>query len=101
MVQQASQPHELNIMFNAEKEATRADWAHIFLSVLPTLPLGAEHGSPKAGRIASALRAAAASAMTRHGTELRKTAVAQWEIRLRVEDGTGAWRLVVSLPTGV
>ena len=38
--------------------------------------------------------------MSRHGTDLRRTAVAQWEVRLRVNDNSGAWRLVVSLPTG-
>jgi len=26
--------------------------------------------------------------------------VAQWEVRLRVPDASGAWRLVISTPTG-
>ena len=85
---------------SAEKEATRADWAHIFLAVLPVLPLGTSTTPSDSAKIAAALRAAAAAAMARHGAELRRTAVAQWEIRLRVGDNSGAWRLVVSLPTG-
>ena len=37
----------------------------------------------------------------RYGTALRKAAVAEFEVRLRVGDNSGAWRLVVSSPTGV
>lgn len=78
-------------------EAARADWAHVFLSVLPQLPLGAPADE---GRIAAALRAAGATVMARYGAGLRRAAVAQLEIRLPVPDASGAWRLVVSSPTG-
>ena len=82
----------------AEKgEAARPDWAHVFLSVLPTLPLNALADE---ARIAAALRSAGATVMARYGATLRRAAVAEWEVRLRVPDGSGAWRLVVSSPTG-
>ncbi len=82
----------------AEKgEAARPDWAHVFLSVLPTLPLNTLADE---ARIAAALRSAAATVMARYGASLRRAAVAEWEVRLRVPDGSGAWRLVVSSPTG-
>ena len=73
------------------------DWAHVFLSVLPTLPLNT---ATDEARIAAALRAAGATVMARYGAALRRAAVAEWEVRLRVPDGSGAWRLVVSSPTG-
>ena len=83
---------------SAEKgEAARPDWAHVFLSVLPTLPLNTLADE---ARIAAALRSAAATVMARYGASLRRAAVAEWEVRLRVPDGSGAWRLVVSSPTG-
>ena len=44
-------------------------------------------------------RAAAAGIAARAGPLLRRAAVAQWEVRLRVVGG-GAWRIVASLPTG-
>ena len=68
--------------------------------MLPSLPLGTQGCSGEVVRIAAALRAAAAAAMGRHSSALRRAAVAQWEVRLRVNDHSGAWRLVVSLPTG-
>lgn len=37
----------------------------------------------------------------RYGAALRRAAVAQFEVRLRVTDNAGAWRLVVSSPTGM
>ena len=74
-----------------------ADWAHVFLSVLPALPLEKERDE---ARISSALRSACASVMARHSAALRRAAVAQLEIRLRVPNSTGAWRLVVFTPTG-
>lgn len=37
----------------------------------------------------------------RYGSALRRAAVAEFEVRLRVPDTSGAWRLVVSLPTGI
>ena len=91
--------HSLTVALSpAEKgEAARADWAHVFLSVLPTLPLNTLADE---GRIAAALRSAAATVMARYGASLRRAAVAEWEVRLRVPDGSGAWRLVVSSPTG-
>lgn len=78
-------------------EAARADWAHVFLSVLPQLPLSTLADE---GRVAAALRAASATMTARHGAGLRRAAVAQWEVRLPVPDSSGAWRLVVSSPTG-
>jgi len=75
----------------------RADWAHVFLTVLPPLPLGA---GADGGRVAAALRAAAARATARHGPQLRRAGLAQWEVRLRAADGGGAWRVVVASPTG-
>ncbi|KAL4426359.1 hypothetical protein ABPG77_004653 [Micractinium sp. CCAP 211/92] len=77
--------------------SVRPDWAHIYLSVLSALPL---HSPRDETRVASALRAAAAAITARHSTQLRKAAVAQWEVRLRVPDKTGAWRVVVAAPTG-
>lgn len=88
----------LHARYAGEKgEAARADWAHVFLSVLPQLPLSALADE---GRIAAALRAAGATVMARYGAGLRRAAVAQWEVRLPVPDASGAWRLVVSSPTG-
>ena len=52
------------------------------------------------GRVAAALRAAAAAITARHAAQLRRAAVAQWEVRLRVPDKSGAWRVVVAAPTG-
>ena len=49
------------------------------------------------GCVAAALRAAGATVMARHGAT---AAVAQWEVRLLVPDASGAWRLVLSSPTG-
>ena len=65
--------------------------------MLPTLPLNT---ATDEARIAAALRAAGATVMARYGAALRRAAVAEWEVRLRVPDGSGAWRLVVSSPTG-
>jgi hypothetical protein len=45
-------------------------------------------------------RSAAAGVILRQGAALRRAAVAQWEVRLRVADRGGAWRIVVSIPTG-
>jgi len=117
----------------AEKaDSARADWAHVFLSVLPTLPLAApgDPPAPAGGRARGAgpgagarvglhsaspprqdIRAASsrtrcqcaargAQALAHHGASLRRAAVAQWEVRLRVPDASGAWRLVISTPTG-
>ena len=38
--------------------------------------------------------------LCRYGAALRRAAVAQFEVRLRVADNSGAWRLIVSSPTG-
>jgi hypothetical protein len=50
--------------------------------------------------VAAALRTAAAVLTDKHNAALRKAAVAQWEVKLRVPDKSGAWRVVVSAPTG-
>ncbi|KAL4859471.1 Acetyl-CoA carboxylase 1 [Chlorella vulgaris] len=75
----------------------KPDWAHVYLSVLSVLPL---HTPRDESRVAAALRTAAAAITARHSTQLRKAAVAQWEVRLRVPDKSGAWRVVVAAPTG-
>ena len=54
--------------------------------------------SPKS--VGPLCRSAAASILQTHGAALRRAAVAQWEVRLRVGDRSGAWRIVVSIPTG-
>ena len=65
--------------------------------MLSVLPL---HAARDESRVAAALRAAAAAITARHGAALRRAAVAQWEVRLRVPDKSGAWRVVVAAPTG-
>lgn len=50
--------------------------------------------------MASALRASAAATTLKCSAQLRRAAVAQWEVKLRVPDKSGAWRIVVSVPTG-
>jgi hypothetical protein len=76
----------------------RPDWTHVFMSVLPPLPL--PPGGRGDVRVAAALRSAAAAAVARHGPALRASAVAVWELRLRPPQREAAWRVVVSLPTG-
>ncbi|PRW58200.1 acetyl- carboxylase 1-like isoform A [Chlorella sorokiniana] len=81
----------------SEGSGVKPDWAHVYLSVLSVLPL---HLPRDEGRVAAALRAAAAAITARHAAQLRRAAVAQWEVRLRVPDKSGAWRVVVAAPTG-
>lgn len=64
------------------------------------LPLPPASLSRDESKVAAALRAAAAVLTVRHGAALRKAAVAQWELKLRVPDKSGAWRVVVFAPTG-
>eukprot|EP00879_Flechtneria_rotunda_P003437 GHRR01003666.1.p1 GENE.GHRR01003666.1~~GHRR01003666.1.p1 ORF type:complete len:1583 (+),score=615.48 GHRR01003666.1:404-5152(+) len=72
----------------------RSDWVHIFHSVLPQLSLqGVDEG-----RVAGALRSACAALVAKHNTLFRTAGVAVWEMRFRVPGG--AWRLLVSCPTG-
>ena len=55
-------------------------------------------------QVASSLQALATSIDGRVGALLHKCAVSQWEMRMRVKgggSGSGAWRVVVSNPTGV
>jgi hypothetical protein len=49
--------------FGAEQEAMKADWAHVFLSVLPQLPLETVKDET---RIALALKTACANLMTKY-----------------------------------
>ncbi|GMH43409.1 hypothetical protein BSKO_11331 [Bryopsis sp. KO-2023] len=86
---------ELNRM---RKNSAAIDWAHIFLSVLPAVNLNV--GANADQKVAAALKSTCAAVVSRRGAELRRASVAQWEVRLRVPDKTGAWRVVVSLPTG-
>lgn len=76
----------------------KPDWAHMFFSVLP--PVDALTTREPA-RVAAALRAAAARVLSRHAAALRAAAVAEWHVRLRVANGTGAWRVQATMPTGV
>ncbi|GFR43974.1 hypothetical protein Agub_g5118, partial [Astrephomene gubernaculifera] len=82
----------------ADTAASRPDWTHLFLSVLPPLPL--PPGGRDDARVAAALRSAAAALVARHGGALRQAAVAVWETRLRGPLREAAWRVVVSMPTG-
>lgn len=76
---------------------TKPDWAHVFLTVTEPLdPLSAQQEE----ETAAALRAACADLMTKHGGQLRRAAVAQWEVRLAAAEGAPAWRVVVASPTG-
>lgn len=74
------------------------DWAHIFLSILPALPLNVAQQDES--RVGAALRAAAAAVIGKHAAALRHAAVAEWCVRLRCPGGAPAWRVVVSLPSG-
>jgi hypothetical protein len=65
--------------------------------VLPLLPL---HHAKDEARVASALRSAVAALVAKHNAAFRTAAVAVWEIRFRVPDASGAWRVLVSCPTG-
>lgn len=76
----------------------KPDWAHVFFSVLPSVEALRTKDPPK---VAAALRAAAARVLCRQAAALRTAAVAEWEIRLRVRDGSGAWRVRATMPTGV
>jgi acetyl-CoA carboxylase / biotin carboxylase 1 len=73
------------------------DWSHIFIDVLSALPLGSPE---EESHVAASLRAAAASITARASGALCKAAVAQWEVKFRVPSTAGAWRVVVSVPSG-
>jgi hypothetical protein len=75
----------------------RADWVHIYHSVLPLLPL---HNPREEAKVSSALRTAVAALVAKHSSAFRAASVAVWEIRFRVPDVSGAWRVLVSCPTG-
>lgn len=79
---------------NHQGVSGKSDWVHIYHSVLPVLSL---HGVDE-GRVASALRSACAALVAKHNTLFRAAGIAVWEMRFRVPKG--AWRLVVSCPTG-
>lgn len=83
----------------ASSQPARPDWTHLFFSVLPPLPL--QPGTKDDTRVATALRSAAAGLALKHSVALRAAAVAVWEIRFRGLLHDNAWRVVVSLPTGV
>lgn len=86
------------------EQGSKADWAHVYLTVLPQLPAAATGklaGVAADEAAAAAFRATAAVVMARHSARLRRAAVAQWEVRLRTADGSGAWRIVASSPTGI
>lgn len=73
------------------------DWSHIYLDVLSALPLGTAGDE---SIVATSLRSVAGDITMRASAALRRAAVAQWEIKLRVSSSAGAWRVVVSVPTG-
>lgn len=76
---------------------TKPDWAHVFLTVTEPLDV---LSAQQEEQTAAALRAACADLMTKHGGQLRRAAVAQWEVRLAAAAGAAAWRAVVASPTG-
>ena len=67
------------------------------MDILAALPLGAPSDE---SRVVAALRSAAASITAKCSAQLRRTAVGQWEVKIRVSNKGGAWRVVVSVPTG-
>lgn len=75
----------------------RPDWSHIYIDVLCQLPIG---DAKDESRVAAALRSSAAAITAKCSPLMRRAAVAQWEVKLRVPDKAGAWRVVVSVPTG-
>jgi hypothetical protein len=77
--------------------AGRADWVHMYHSVLPLLPL---HHAKEEVKVAGALRSTVAALVAKHNSAFRTAGVAVWEIRFRVPDVSGAWRVLVSCPTG-
>lgn len=83
---------------SADTSSARPDWTHLFLSVLPPLPL--PPGGRDDAKVAMALRSSAAALVARHGGMLRQAAVSVWETRLRGPLRESAWRVVVSMPTG-
>lgn len=85
-----------------KKNQADVNWAHVFLVVLPAVNLNVPRGGGDAQnhKVAAALKSACAAVVARRGNQLRRACVAQWEVKLRVPDNTGAWRVVVSLPTG-
>ena len=76
---------------------TKPDWAHVFLTVTEPLDL---LSAQQEEQTAAALRAACADLMAKHGGQLRRAAVAQWEVRLAAAEGAPAWRVIVASPTG-
>lgn len=70
---------------------------HVFLSVLSPLPLNNPRDTLK---VAGALRGAAAGVGAKLSAQLRQARVAHWEVKIRTPDHSGAWRVVVSTPTG-
>ena len=84
--------------FDDTSRARSADWAHVYLCVLPAyLPAaGKDLGHAE---MAGALRAATSEIMLKCGSLIRRTAVSCLEMRLAAIDGT-AWRVCVSLPSG-
>ena len=81
----------------AKGNTTKPDWAHVYLTVIAPVNVPS---SEQEAETAAALRAACADLMTKHSSQLRKAAVAQWEIRVRTTGNAPAWRVVVSSPTG-
>lgn len=51
-------------------------------------------------RVAGALRSTCAALVAKHNSSFRAAGVAVLEMRFRVPDSSGAWRVVVSSPTG-
>ena len=84
--------------FDDHSRARRADWVHIFFSVLPVRLPGAE-GTVEAQEVADALRAATLAIARRRSASLRHLKIAGWEFRVRSSEG-GAWRVCVSSPSG-
>merc|ERR1719379_3141947 len=73
--------------FDDHSRARRADWVHIFFSVLPVRLPGAE-GTAEAQEVADALRAATLAVARRRSASLRHLKIAGWEFRVRSSEGS-------------
>lgn len=77
----------------------RADSVNVFLSMRGELALPTTH-TCRHSQTARSLQALALAVDARVGPPLHRCGVTQWEMRVGIRGG-GAWRMVVSNPTGV
>ena len=102
---EAVQPHLTSALeelvraqFDDTSRARSADWAHVYLSILPSYLPAVGEGMGHA-EMAGALRSVTSDILQRCGSLIRRTAVSCLELRLLAMDGT-AWRICVSLQSG-